>query len=243
MATNVEYCTLSALFGLGRSTVGKIVVETSHAITTHLLPQYVRIPQGDKLKEITDGFETFWGFPQAAGAIDGSHIPIVHPDESASDYYNRKGYYSVIMQAMVDFRGLFMDVYIGWPGKVHNARVFVNSSLYQRGMSSTLFPNWKQSICGVEVIACGESIFILHGVGEATRSCMHTTSSLHVGPTGDFGGSRISLTTLAGEALSRNHTHNCWPEDVQLPPKPSPNGSRKCFWEAKRKVAVPSQEA
>ena len=29
------------------------------------------------------------------------------------------------MQAMVDFRGLFMDVYIGWPGKVHDARVFL----------------------------------------------------------------------------------------------------------------------
>ena len=33
----------------------------------------------------------------------------------------------VIIQAKVDFRGLFMDVYIGWPGKVHDARVFVNS--------------------------------------------------------------------------------------------------------------------
>ena len=33
------------------------------------------------------------------------------------------------MQAMVDFRGLFMDVYIGWPGKVHDAHFFVNSSI------------------------------------------------------------------------------------------------------------------
>ena len=99
---------------------------------------YVYIPQGRKLKEIIEGFETYWGFPQAAGAIDGSHIPILRPDESASDYYNRKGYYSVIMQAMVDFRGY---VYIGWPGKVHDARVFANSSLYQRGMNGTLLPD------------------------------------------------------------------------------------------------------
>lgn len=116
----MEYRTLSALFGLGRSTVGRVVVETSHAIAFHLLPEYVRIPQGEKQKEIVEGFETFWGFPQATEAIDGSHIPIVHPDESVSDYYNRKGYYSVIMQAMVDFHRLFMDVYIGWPGKVHD---------------------------------------------------------------------------------------------------------------------------
>ena len=55
------------------------------------------------------------------------------------------------MQAMVDHRGLFMDVYIGWPGKVHDARVFVNSSLYHKGMNSKLFPDWKQNICGVQV--------------------------------------------------------------------------------------------
>ena len=151
LATNVEYRTLSELFGLGRSTVGEIVIETCDAIATHLLPQYVFIPQGDKLREIVEGFETYWGFPQAVGAIDGSHIPIIRPDESAFYYYNLKGYYSVIMQAMVDFRGLFMDVYIGWPGKVHDARVFANSSIYRRGMEGTLFPDWKRRISGVNV--------------------------------------------------------------------------------------------
>ena len=72
-------------------TVGETVIETCYAIATHLLSQYVYIPQGRKLKETIEGFETYWGFPQAAGAIDGSHIPILRPDESASDYYNRKG--------------------------------------------------------------------------------------------------------------------------------------------------------
>ena len=151
LATNVDYRTLSELFGIGKSTVGDIVIETCNVIATHMLSQYVYIPQGEKLKEIVEGFEAYWGFPQAAGAIDGTHIPILRPDESTSDYYNRKGYYSVIMQAMVDFRGLFMDVYIGWPGKVHDARVFSNSSLYHKGMDGTLFPDWKRTICGVEV--------------------------------------------------------------------------------------------
>ena len=103
-----------------------------------------------------------WGFSQAAGAIDGSHIPIIRPEESASDYYNRKdnndvlvsmktkcncvllfsvnltGYYSVIMQGLVDHMGRFMDVYIGWPGKVHDARVFMNSEVYRRGVNGSL---------------------------------------------------------------------------------------------------------
>ena len=85
LATTIEYRTLSVLFGLGRSTVGQIVIETCAAITNHLLPRFV------KMKEIIDGFENLWGFPQAAGAIDGSHIPIIRPEESASDHYNRKG--------------------------------------------------------------------------------------------------------------------------------------------------------
>ena len=115
LATNIEYRTLSEMFGLGKSTVGKIVIGMCKSIATHLLPEYVSIPNSEKLKEIVEGFETYLGFPQAAGAIDGSHIPIIRPDESASDYCNRKVYYSVIVQAMVDFRGLFMDVYtFGW---------------------------------------------------------------------------------------------------------------------------------
>ena len=91
LATTIEYHTLSVLFGLGRSTVGQIVIETCAAITNYLLPRFVKIPNGTQLKEIIDRFENLLGFPQAAGAIDGSHIPNIRPEESASDYYNRKG--------------------------------------------------------------------------------------------------------------------------------------------------------
>ena len=93
LATNVEYRTLS----IGVSTVGNIVVETCHAITENLLPKCVYIPEGSALREVVQGFETSWGFPQVAGAIDGSHVPIVKPLESVSDYYNRKGFYSMVL--------------------------------------------------------------------------------------------------------------------------------------------------
>ena len=155
LATNVEYRTLSALFGLGRSTVCVIVVETCNAIAKHLFPRYVSFPMGERLRDIVSVFEICWGFPQVAGAIDGTHIRIVCPRESSSDYYNCKDYYSIIMQAVVDHKGLFLDAYIGWPGKVHDARVFVNSSLYHKGIIGTLLPHWKQQIFGVQVYTFG----------------------------------------------------------------------------------------
>ena len=151
LATNIEYRTIGALFGLGRSTVGEIVLDTCEFIVVHLLPKYVRVPRNETLREIVDGFEHKWEFPQTVGAIDGTHIPILRPSDSASDYYNRKGYYSILMQAVVEFRGLFMDVNIGWPGKVHDARVFVNSSFFHKANNASLFPDWKRTMGGVSV--------------------------------------------------------------------------------------------
>lgn len=130
LGTNVEFRTIAALFGLGRSTVGEIVTDTCEAIASHLMPRYVAIPQGEMLRGAVHGFEHRWGFPQTVGAIDGSHIPILKPQESASDYYNRKGYYSVLIQAIVDYRGVFIDVNIGWPGKVQGIFLPNNNTEY-----------------------------------------------------------------------------------------------------------------
>ena len=63
-------------------------VESRHTVSR----EFVYIPQGESLIEIVRGFEDCWGFLQAAGDVDGSHIPITKPLESASDYYNRKDF-------------------------------------------------------------------------------------------------------------------------------------------------------
>ena len=55
------------------------------------------------------------------------------------------------MQAVADHKGLFLDPYIGWPGKVYDAQVFVNSSLYCKAVNGTLLPDWKQQSFGVQV--------------------------------------------------------------------------------------------
>ena len=110
LATPVEYRTIGHLFGVARCTVCTVVHETCAAIVSVLLKRFISFPEGSELNHIVEGFEKKWGLPQCAGAIDGSHIPISAPSNNHTDYYNRKGYYSVVVQAVVDYKYLFIDV-------------------------------------------------------------------------------------------------------------------------------------
>ena len=122
LGTNVEYRTIAHLFGVGLLTVCVTVHEVCHAIVSILLQRYIKIPTGDSAHTVVDGFLHTWGFPQCFGAIDGSHIPILPPMDSPQDYYNRKGWHSIVLQALVDHDYKFMNTYVGWPGSVHDIK-------------------------------------------------------------------------------------------------------------------------
>ena len=97
------------------------------------------MPEDDRLRDIIDGFNAVWGFPQSVGAIDGTHIPILRPSgDSGSDYFNRKSFYHYHAGS----GGLQRYFYVGWPGKVHDARDFSNSSIYAKAQQGTLLPNY-----------------------------------------------------------------------------------------------------
>ena len=126
LATCVEHHMIGHLFGITRSTVYIIVHQTINAIVKTLLQVYIKFPTGQSLKNLVKHFEEKWHFPQCA------HIPIHSHALNHTDYYNRKGFYSVVLQAVIDANYLFQEVYVGWPDSVHDTCVFVNLSLYQK---------------------------------------------------------------------------------------------------------------
>ncbi|WAR16241.1 HARB1-like protein, partial [Mya arenaria] len=85
------------------------------------------------MKEVAEGFMARCGFPGVVGAIDGTHIPIPAPTtEHRAFFINRKGFSSMVLQVVCDSNLKFLDVFTGWPGSVHDARVFRNSPVREQ---------------------------------------------------------------------------------------------------------------
>lgn len=131
ISTQQTYQALADIFGVCEYSVHKCIHEISEKICKHLLPDLVKWPEKRTADRTVDGFQEINGFPGVIGAIDGSHIPIRTPTEFPENYTNRKGYPSLILQAVCDCNLKFLDVYCGWPGSVHDARVLRNSPLFK----------------------------------------------------------------------------------------------------------------
>ena len=60
----------------------------------------------------TEGFKRRWNWLNCLGALDGKHIRVRCPPRSGSVYYNYKGFFSIVLFALVDcdYRFLFVDV-------------------------------------------------------------------------------------------------------------------------------------
>nr|XP_034591814.1 protein ALP1-like [Setaria viridis] len=63
-------------------------------------------------------------FDNCIGAIDGTHVPVVVPNDKVVQHTGRHGYPSQNVLAVCDFDMRFTFVVSGWPGSVHDMRVF-----------------------------------------------------------------------------------------------------------------------
>ena len=135
-----DYRATSNLFGIGQLTVCNILHAVSEAIDENLLPKLIYLPNEAEVQTFIREFEEISGFPQAVGAIDGCHIRIKAPLKDAEDYINTKDYHSIVLHGLVDNNYIFCDVFVGWPGKSHDPRIFEIPPLYLECLQRTFFP-------------------------------------------------------------------------------------------------------
>uniref|UniRef100_A0A665V5H6 Uncharacterized protein n=1 Tax=Echeneis naucrates TaxID=173247 RepID=A0A665V5H6_ECHNA len=144
LASNIEYRTISSLFGVGKSTVCRCVRDMCHAIVALLSSVYLRPPSEQELEDSAQVFLSHLGFPHCVAAIATLHTAIITPSNNTSDYANPAGWLSVLSQVAVSGQGLFWDVCASFPGGTDPADILQNSSLWataaEGGLSPALLP-------------------------------------------------------------------------------------------------------
>lgn len=163
-----SYHRVSGMWGCGGKSVVRTIVRRFVKAVCELEPEVIRWPDEQETKEIQEGFRALKpGLPLCVGAIDCVHVEISRPKKDPGDYICRKKRYSVNTQAIVDHRGLFLDVFCGWPGRAHDARVFKNSRvsnlLRARCLSST--GSCKSYIIGDSAYARRSYMLVGHSWG------------------------------------------------------------------------------
>ena len=130
LATGECYRSCGLMIGLAKPTVVKCCHEFVEAIC-HLQDDFIKFPSTTaEISRKIEDFSEKSKVPNVVAAIDGSHIPIKAPKENHEDYFNRKHFYSYLVQGIVDSSGLFLSVATGFAGSLHDSRMLRLSDVY-----------------------------------------------------------------------------------------------------------------
>ena len=111
LATGDSYKSLAYGFRVAPNTIVSVVLEVCQAIYDHYHETAFKCPTTEEQwTEVAQGLSDKWNFHHCCGCIDGKHVRMQAPPHSGSLYYNYKGFYSIIMLALVDANCNFLYV-------------------------------------------------------------------------------------------------------------------------------------
>ncbi|KAJ8928588.1 hypothetical protein NQ314_018835 [Rhamnusium bicolor] len=129
LATPSSYRSIGNQFNVCKYSVFICLHKVVKVIVNHLCRRFITWPSPNERNLVANGFSRY-GMEKVIGVVDGCHIPIKKPVTHGTDYFNRKHFYSVVLQVICKSNLLFSDVDVRWPGSVHDARVFRTSENY-----------------------------------------------------------------------------------------------------------------
>ncbi len=98
--------------------------------------------------------EEHWKLPCCFGAIDGCRIPKKCPpggQESQKEHHSFKGFYSIVLMAIIDANFRFIWASCGFTGNNHDSTIFQATNLYQNITSDNMIPKIAKDVGGVNV--------------------------------------------------------------------------------------------
>ena len=140
LATGNSMQCIADLYRIGLSSSQLAVSQFCGAIKKNLLRKFINWPSPSTMDRYAQEFQDLQQIPYVVGAVDGSHIPIVAPRLHAPDYYNRKGFHSILLQGVVSAKCLFWDFDIGWAGSMHDANLWSRTAIGQYCEAGKLYP-------------------------------------------------------------------------------------------------------
>ncbi|XP_053666061.1 putative nuclease HARBI1 [Anopheles marshallii] len=133
LGSGKDYASVGTTFGVNSNTVQDCVQMFCRSVIKIFREDVIKMPlDNDSIKDAANEFVEFAGIPQVFGIVGCLHIPINHTGKEPEKYINSKGWSSIILQAVVDRKGSFVDISCEHPGRTIVADMLVNSPLYQR---------------------------------------------------------------------------------------------------------------
>lgn len=116
-------------FLLGRSSIARIIRDTCVVIWETLRKEFMKQPTTEDWLDIAQKYEIKANFPHCVGAIDGKHIRITKPRGSASEFFNYKKFFSIVLVAVADSNYCFRYIDVGGYGHEGDSNLFKATDL------------------------------------------------------------------------------------------------------------------
>jgi hypothetical protein len=134
LASGNTYRNMQYAWRVPHNTISVVVREVVRAIIEEYTDELLFCPTTEQgWRDLADQWYQRWNFPHTVGAIDGKHVACKAPRNSGSEFYNYKGFYSVILFAMVDADYKFTYIDVSGNGSSSDAQIYNESDL-QRGL-------------------------------------------------------------------------------------------------------------
>lgn len=139
LATGESFSSLQYQFRISASSLSFIVPEVCQAVFQVLKDDYFKCPSApEEWLKIAQLFHDCWQLPHCIGAADGKHVRILHPRNSGSEFYNYKGFFSVVLLAVVDADYKFIFADVGCQGRISDGGVLRNSLFWKALVNGSL---------------------------------------------------------------------------------------------------------
>lgn len=150
--------------GISAQSLGRIIPETCAAIVRVLQAEYLKFPSNSvEWKATAEEFNDLWNFPNCGGALGGRHIRIIPPAHSGSYYYNYKGFFSIILLAVVNAKYEFLYLDIGKNGSNSDGGVIDRNEFQRRLKTGNLhLPTNQETVEGLNFVFAADDAFALH---------------------------------------------------------------------------------